>query len=463
MSRQIQPRYQVLLNGNDVTSSVKGDVSFRQEPDIITTLSFALSGNNYVIGFADVIKLGDRITFYGGTFGNSVIRPSIENYKLFFDGVVKNISPQYPETGLVSVNIEAVDSGVSTVQEKRHFVFPSKDAKYRVWANVKEIKAVDIFKNIVKDLGLIVGKVEVPNESNIVYTRKDSITQDGVNDWKFLLKLADKCGCNLFSESSEDGKTLVSLLDKGKQKNFDDKKVRFIYPLRQGGNESKPNGSGFSVPQINNLSGVSDIPVLSLSLTQDLTLFYANRRTVQVFNKVEGKNYNVIQTYDELTPAQAELNREAVSKGSPEPYKVVKTENNKQFIESYYRFEVDKDKLPEDPEERLAIEDVALKVASQDNKVSASNNKQYSFEDIKKYFKKAEFMDPRLKVVDQPYVGIDVTARIEGEVYLSNQRSYPILGIQRYGSDKLDSSYHLRIIEHVWSEEGYFCDLEFKL
>ena len=463
MSKRIQPQFQLLINDVDVTDSVKGEVSFTEEPDIITNLSFTLGGRQFAVGVADIIKLGDKVTFYGGTFGNSLIKPAEENYKLFFNGHVKNLAPQFAETGLVSVNIEAVDTGYVAFKEKINFTYPSRNAKTRTWANSKELTVEDIVRNIIeKELDLKVGTFEVPDAKNIKYTRKKPISQSGVNDWKFLRKLGRECGCDVYSRTSENGETEISFIDRGKQKAFDDKKVRFIYPLRENGvPKESPNQNPFVLTEINTDPNVADIPVLSLELTQDLTLFYANRRTVQVFDSTSGQNINVIQTYDELTPEQEQANKEAKAAGKPEPFKVSKVEGGKQFVINYYRMEIDESKLPADPVERDNLKKIALKVATQESKDSDGN--KYSFEDIKKYFKRAEFLDPRFKVVDQPYIGIDVNVTIEGEVFLRNQRAYPIVGIQRYGSDVTDSSYHLRTITHRWGDEGYLCDLQFKL
>ena len=460
MSKQIQPRFQLLLNGVDVTDDVKDEVTFVDEPNNISNLSFMLSGSEYIMSSADVVKLGDRVEFYGGTMGESFIEPTKENYKLFFYGHVKNIAPDYADTGLLSVSIEAIDTGYVAMKEKRKFSYPTANAKVRSWANVDKITVNDIIEGIVvKELKMNLGTVMLPDD-NIFYTLKSPIKQAGINDWKFLIKLAKLNGCNVYTRTEENKTTYIDFIDIGKTKNALQEKVRFVYPLRENNYlKDTPNANSYKYPTIND-AGTVDIVALTISVSQDLSLFYANRRVYQLISPETGKSVSLIQTFDELSQEMKDFNKESKAKGEEEPYKVAFTSGGKQFINAYYKMEVDPSKLPPDPEEARKVEDIAKKVMSQEK---LEDGTVASFEDIKPYFKRAEFMDARYRVADEPYVGIDVNMTIEGDVFLKNSVSYRILGIQRYGSDNLESSYALITTTHRWGDDGYFCDLQFKL
>lgn len=456
MSEQIQPQYQLFVNNVDVTNDVTDDVTLVEEPNNITNLTFTLSGNKYSIGVADIIKIGDKITFSGGSKGFSKAEPNQLNYRMFFSGLVKNLSPQYQETGLTKCTVEALDTGYVAFTEKIYHCYPSKGADKRTWSNKDSITAEEIARNIIeKELNMTVKTIDIVKGQP--YTRKNPTIQRGMNDWKFLQKLAKENGCDVFCSVTPEGRNEISLIDIGKQKNSDDKKVRFIYPLRESlYDKTEPNKNTFYTKEINNIKGVADIPVLSLTITQDLTLFYANRRSVDFNDPATGESINVIQTYDELTPAMEKVNRDYKAQGKKEPYVVTLTKGTKSFVTAYYRMEVDETTLPPaGTKEHDAVKKIAQSAISGEGGVD--------FDDMKKYFKKAEFLDPRFKVVDAPYVGIDVTAQIEGEVYLKNERSYQIIGVQRYDSSRLDESYHLRTITHTWGDSGYLCDLQFKL
>lgn len=416
MQRSLQPRFSLYIEGQDVTSYAKYPLTYREEPDIISTFSFQLAGRNFAFSsgksgeafnITNAIKLGNQVEFYGGTM-------DVENYRLLFKGSVKNINPQYAESGEVSVFVTAVGTTFRAAVKQVNEVYPSPRSK-RPWANTSPIKASQIVRGIAEEIKIPVQEIRLANDQE--FTFENPITQYKETDWAFLKKLSQRIGANVWGEYLADVGEAMFFVDKSAQMNLDVPDIRFVYPIR------KTDGS-YEYSELKD----GDRIIISATIEQDLTSANANVRIVQSFDKISGEKATLLQ--------------------------VRKTNEQGEVFIKYYRPKVDESKLPQDSVERDRLKNIAANLGGDNN---------YTLEDVEQYFVPAEFIDDSYSVIDKPWIGITITAKIDGDVNIRSKRSYPVLGIGRYGSDTLEENYLLFELSHVFDTDGFTTELTLRL
>lgn len=424
MSRRLQQRYRLFVNGVDVTADISGDIVYESSPDVVASLSFTLSGNRFLsrqtnlaasLTSKDMIKMFDKVEFEGGTLENDL------NYGPIFKGFVKYIRPQFPDSGSMSVNVEAVDYSFRAAANRGYFVYPST-ASPRQWAIAKSLKTSDIVRGISSDMGVPIfknldGSEDVRLALDKVFTLTAPLTQKNESDWQVLRKLAKQLNCSVWT-SYESGNTYLHFVDKSflrDDSNYGE--IVFAYPLRAGHDfvisEFKP--------EYRILQGVN--------VEQDFSAMSETKKVVTTFDYAKG---------EEITVFEAKI-----------------TENGRQ-VTKYFTFEIDEAKTRAlSPEQRKDLEKIAYSIAGDEES-------GHSIEEIAPYFKPATFLDERRNfVVDKPYFGITITATVDGDINITPRRNYRVLGIGRYGSDSLDQNYYLRTLRHRWGSSGFLTELEF--
>lgn len=427
MSKALQQRYRLFLNGVDITADVSGDITYESSPDVVSTLSFTLSGKRFLAAAdpayrstasttpKDLIKLYDKIEFEGGA--------GLEgdyNYGPIFRGFVKFLRPQYPDSGQVKVSVEAVDYSYRSAANRNYYAYPASKSE-RPWAVKKSIKASEIVEQLAKEMGMpIYQDAQGTRDLRLAYdkefTLQGALTQRNESDWQVLRKLAKQLNCAVWT-TFEGGAAYLHFVDKGylrDDSNFGD--ITFLYPLRAG--------NDFVIKQ-----DTGQIIMRSVSLEQDMASMDATRKVVTTFDYKKG---------EEVTVFEAKV-----------------TENGRE-ITKYFTYEIDETKTRAlSPEQRQELEKIAYSIAGDENS-------GHSIDEIAPYFKPAVFLDERRNfVVDKPYFGITIQATVNGDIRIVPRRNYRILGLGRYGSDSLDQNYYLRKVQHSWGSGGFITELEF--
>lgn len=420
----LQPRFQLKINGVDVTTQVEGSVVYEESPDVISTLNFTLGvykDSKYatrvnIIGAKDVIKLFDLVEFSGGTDDET-------NYRTLFKGTVKYLNFAYPDSGSVTVTVEAVDTAYKAAKDRAFYTYPSNGSK-RAWADVKTLTTTQIVTNLVeKEFGLSFGTFNNQKalviQQDITFDYKNPLTQRNETDWALLRRLAKRMNCALWSEYNS-GQQQIYFVDKNVLANSTTDDISFRYLLRSANQDFT----------YSDLLAPNEMALRDVNVTQDLAAAYANIRVITKFDYKSGTELTTFQTTETAPDGTLRI--------------------------KYYSFEVDQSKLPSDPNEREEVMKIAASLASEDES-------PYTIDDIKKYFKEAKFYDDRFPYVDKPWFGVTITATVDGNVWIQTKKSYKIKGIGRYGSETLTDYYYLRTLRHVWDEKGYTTELEFLL
>jgi hypothetical protein len=431
MSKELQPIYKVLINGVDVTTSISGEITLEEGSEFITNLQLTLSGKAYLLGdkkgnslATDAVKIHDKIYMEGGA-GD----PQGLNYKPFFRGFVKYVRPRYTDAGTISVALECVGDMYRSAINKNFYIYPSSNCA-RAWARQSSIKASEFVRNMITEMGGVIGKddngfedIKISYDMDI--TNKLPITQKNESDWGVLMKLAKRLNCKVWSTFNSNGLTPeVHFVDVGVLRGEEPKgsdKLIFHYPLRSANGgfhylEKKPN--------YQYLRGVT--------VEHDFAAMDATKRVITTFNYQTGEEINIFEA------------------------KI--TENGKEVVK-YFTFEVDEDKLSKlSPEARKDVEKIAGSIAG--DEVSP-----HSINEIAPYFKPAKFYTDRTNkfLVDKPHMGITIRATCDGNVNILSRKNYQIMGVGRYGSDNLEQSYYLKTVTHTWGGGGYETQMEFIL
>lgn len=418
MPKLLQPRFSILIEEQDVTASISGTITYDQQPDVISTLDFVLSGRSHfiqgespksdVLSAAHVVKLGNSVRCFMGTMDAG-------NYKEVFSGNVKTLNPVFDESGLIKTTLSCAGPTFSASQNVVSEVYPSENAT-RSWASSSPITATEIIEGIAGELSIPIKEIVLADDRE--YTFENPIVQYRESDWTFLRRLAKRLGCNVWGEHfPQEGGEKLYFVDKSSQMNTDET-TGFIHPLR------KPDNSY----EFSELRNSGERILFDIDVEQDLAAAEANVRITQQFDKATGEDFTVFQ--------------------------VRKEDSQGQVFVKYYKMEVDEAKLPTDPTEQERVKNIAYNLGG---------NNSYSLEDVEKYFKPASFNKDETNVIDKPWFGITITGKIDGDVNLIAKRSYPVRGIGRYGSDNLEENYYLNQLKHIISEEGFITEVTLKL
>jgi hypothetical protein len=428
---ELQPRYKILINGVDVTSSVSGDVNVEDNTDYISMLTFDLSGRDFLlkgesqvgINYKDVVKMHDSVYMEGGA-GPLDSR----NYKAFFKGFVKYVRPQYDQAGVIKVALECVGDIYRTATAKNYFIYPSSNNQ-RTWGRGAKIKSSEIVRNLIKEIGAVIGKAPDGSEDiklslDKEWSSVEPITQKNESDWQVLKKLAERLNCNVWSTFNGLAEE-IHFVDRGVLRGgtFAENQLVFAFPLRTS------DSYGFD-PLIRQIRG-DYIYIRDVNIEQDFAAMDEVKKTITVFNYETGEEVNIFE---------------------------VKLQENGKEVVKYYTFEIDEDKVAAlSPEARKELEKVAYSIAG--DEVSP-----HSIQEIAPYFKPAKFYSDRnFPTVDKPYFGITLTCVCDGDVRIISRRNYRVLGVGRYGSNSIDQNYYLKSVKHIWNNSGYSCELNFVL
>jgi hypothetical protein len=401
MQDHLQQVYTIRINGQPVQMDVEGDVVYEEQPGMINTLNFSLKRT---LKYIEVLKIGHSVEMEGGTFDPG-------NRKIIFKGVIKRLQIQYAESGFPTLQVQCFDGTFSkATRTSVNFCYPQKNSA-RAWARVSKIKASEIVRNIIQqEMKLPVGdRDQIAIAADKEYTLLNPICQDYQTDWAFLLKMAERLGCVMWSVM-EEGTQKIYFVDRSKAANVTNK-ISFLYPLRDEEND-------FIQKELKENQQV----LRELNVEEDVDQANANMRTVTRFDYEKGEEFLLY----------------------------ARTEEDKNGKKTTYYYELDDTKFDGLPDsERKRLMDMGI-----DN---------IPFEESVKFFKEVAHVEGDVEAFDgKTFVGIRVSASTDGNVNIVSKQSYMLYGIAKYSSRGTESRYYLESLRHRFGGEGFITEMDFR-
>lgn len=394
-NRPLQPRYLVKIDGADCTLHVEDGMSYEEQPDMITVLELGLSDGLY---WLERIKLGHRVEVWGGNY-------KVDNYRKIFNGNIKLVKTRFGNDGRISVALTCYDTAwAQGASSALHFAYPSKN-NVRGWAAGEKLRASELVRNIIStEMQLEVGEIVIANDRE--YTWKQPVAQTNATDWSFLRKLAQLLGCFVWAENSNDSQR-IHFVDVGKAAGYA-AKTEFAYVLRD-------ERGNYVTQQLE----PGQVPMRSVTVEEDSSQAFANKRIVTKFDPVTGNETQLISRYDE----------------------------EKRIV---YFYKLDEGKFAQLRRDNPAESDRLL------------NQGPIGIAEVDylKFYTEVSHQDEDIAVFDTPFLGITVRCTIDGDVHLRTQQSYTVRNIARYGSQQRTGRYLLRGLKHTWGADGFDTELE---
>jgi hypothetical protein len=395
-NRPLQPQYQVKISGIDATAYVDYGMTYEEQPDMITVLNFTLSNGVY---WLERLKLGLPVQLWAGNY-------KVGNYRKLFSGNIKVMKTNFGDDGRISVSINAYDTVWSqAASSSNHFVYPSKNC-LRGWAGTEKLTSSDMIKNIVmREMGCDIGEIDITHDK--VYNWKYPVAQTNMTDWAFLRKMAKILGCFVWAENTNDSQR-INFVDIGKAASYSAQTI-FTYILRD-------ELGGYLTKELD----ANELPMRGVSVEEDSTQAFANKRIVTKFDPITGSETTLISRYDE----------------------------DKKIV---YYYQLDEAKVAQLRKENPVEADRLL----------SQGPFGISEADYMKFYKETSHQDDEIAVFDSPFLGITVRATVDGDINLRSQQSYILRNIARYGSKERTGRYLMRGLRHTWDESGFNTDVEF--
>jgi len=440
MANPLQPQFKIrvfngkkinldTLKGTGITASSEGDyidveyctaypVVYKEEASLLNTLSFSIDKYGDILLY--YFFIGQAVSLYGGYYTETST-----GMRHVFSGSVTRVRTSFLDSGRIVVTVECMSYSYTKLgRDKKSFVYPDF-LSGRNFAKKSSLKLQDIIKGIASDNNIQLGDVELSPEANkVTFTNKAIRYQKEVSDWNFLNQLAEDFGCTMWI-SSTNGEERLNFVSKTKAFEKQTSDLGFIFPLQGAITDIKdyevqtfPN-SEYNRPRI----------LRSLEVDEDVSAANAVSRSAMYFDKTTGEY------------------KEAVSL----------IEQDKDGKTSITFYELDEQKVAYVSEN---FPDIAKKIRD-----SSPTSLPWGTPDNPNcssyYYTKVQKYDAQTAVFDKAFYGITVTGKVNQDLDIRSQRTYPIRGILSYHSRDINSSFFLRGLSHIWDSDGTWTELDF--
>lgn len=429
-------------NAHDISKDVN-NVTLEIDQNRITILTFELQKTEK---YAEWLDSSYKIEFYGGylmstdyykTNASDLKEPytysqgsTNEHFRYMYKGSVWRMVYDYGDDGTKTLHVESKDfSWGVTAYKKAYFSYPSADSLRAFAKDKTQLKLSEIVKGIAKDIGMstdVDGVSTIQIHVDTVYTASAPAVQHGETDWAFLRQLAKQNACYVWTNiDPSTGQYTLYFVDRDKAVNQEDKRIEFVwldrtdeYEFKQG--DYLPTGDGKS--EFTRLKN-NQIQLLTANVEISPTLTGTNITQVTEFNEETGAEETKLVSYTEDSDSiiYYELNRAKVNE-------LVKT----------------------NPQEADRI----------------SNMGPFGIppEVFLEYYTPVPMDKGIIKAIDRPFHGIEITAKIIGNVNIEPFQSYRIFGIGKWSTRKSNKAlrYYLNGITHTWGDNGFETELRFK-
>jgi hypothetical protein len=418
----------------EITNDVD-QVTLEIDQDRISVLTFVL---NCPEKHSEYMDVGYHIDFYGGyvdhdNFADKMQASTRTNftydtktsdqYRYAFNGRVFWVKMIYNKSSEQMRIICKDMSWGATAINLPHFTYPSTNSA-RSFANVTTIKLSEIVKGIADDIQI---KCEIQISQDVEFTFKRAAVQRGITDWAFLRQLAKNSACYVWTNIDPDtGEYTLYFIDRDKAVNKQNARTEFVWLGRKDNYEFK---EGAYLPTGNGQTEISRFRPNQIQI---------NEIEVDVNPMIAGSNVTQVTDFDEKTGQE-----------------VTKLVSYEEDSESIFYWELDTEKV-----ERLVREN-----PTEANRIQNMGAFGIPPETFKEYYIKRPIPKGIINCIDRPFHGINVSAKIDGDINIEPFQSYPIHGIGKWSTRKSHKSlnYYLYSIVHNWGGGQTFeTELKFK-
>lgn len=399
----------------DIERCVAYPVTYEEEASLLNTLKFTIDK------YADILLyyfyIGQSIILYGGYYTEDG-----KGMKLVFTGTVTRVRTSFADNGRITVSIECMNYGFTKLgKNAQNFTYPDKRSS-RKFAQNSSLTVEDLVKGIAKENGVEVGQISLTSDARNVKFTKDSIRyQKNMTDWKFLAILAEDMGCSVWM-SFENGIEKLNFASHSKARQSE---ISFLFPLYgvikdiQDSEWQKFDSAKYNRPRI----------LRDVSVDEDISQATAVTRSAMYFDKSTGEYVDVM----------AKITTDKDGKNSTTFYELDESK-----VEHIHQSN------PELADKIRNEGPTSLPWGTPDNPKCASY-----------YYKVITIHDETTGVFDKAFYGITITAKCNQDLDIISQRFYKVRGILSYHSTDLSTSFYLRGVKHVWSNDGTWTELDF--
>lgn len=442
MFRPLQPQFKIrvfngkrvdadILKGTGITPASEDDyidiesccaypVTYEEQASLLNTLQFTVDKNADLLLY--YFYIGQSVIMYGGYYADNQ-----SGMRHVFSGTVTRIRTRFSDSGKVSFTVECMNYGFTKLgKDFKYFVYPDKNSS-RKFAKSDSLTVEEIIRGIAEENKFEVGEIDLSSGAKAVNFSKIHIRyQRNESDWKFLNKLAQDFGCNVWI-STEDGVEKLNFVSNEKAFRIQSSDIGFLFPLYgriESANDievQRFGDSSFNRPRI----------LRSVTVDEDISQAYSVSRSAMYFDKETGEY------------------RESISR--------IETDKDGNRVITFY--ELDEARVEY---VHRTMPEVADKIRSgsptgMEWGVAGDNNPEHA----NYYYKAIRIYDEQTAVFDKAFYGITVTATCNQDLDIHSQRTYKIRGILSYHSKSLDTSFFLRGLKHVWDSDGTRTELDF--
>ena len=440
MYRPIQPQFKIMVfNGKRVDAdTLKGSnvavssdenyidiepyvtypVEYEEQASLLNTLKFTVDKNADLLLY--YFYIGQAVIFYGGYYTDNQ-----SGMRRVFSGTVTRIRTIFTDSGKVSFTVECMNYGFTKLgKDFKNFVYPDKNSS-RKFARAENLTLEQIIRGIADEGGYEIGEIDLSSGAKSVNLSKVNIRyQKNESDWKFLNKLAQDFGCNVWI-STEDGVDKLNFVSHEKAFRRQSSDISFLYPLYgrvkdvQDTEMQRFSDAAYNRPRI----------LRNVTVDEDISQACAVSRSAMYFDKETGEY------------------KEAVSR--------IETDKDGNSTITFYELDEARvayvhQNMPEIADKIRDGSPTSLPWGTPDNPECASY-----------YYKAIRIYDEQTAVFDRAFFGITVTATCNQDLDIRSQRTYRIRGILSYHSKSLDTSFFLRGLKHIWDSDGTRTELDF--
>jgi hypothetical protein len=443
-----QPRFSIIVrrpngdNATDITIDVDS-VTLEIDQNMISVLTFELKNPEKYESWLD---RSYRVDFYGGYLTTKDYytelpnnefdyRPGStnEHFRYMFNGTIWQLKYKYYEDGTKNVSIVAKDmSWGAAAKDNKYAAYPSKDCP-RSWANKQSLKLSEIVKKIAEDIGMSVTTVNpdgtevstIQISNDVEYTLKKPAVQYGNSDWSFLNKLAKNNACYMWTNIDPvTGDYTLYFIDKGKAIDAEERRIEFVWLDRKDNFDFKQGEYlpiGDEVSETTKLKN-NQIQIKSIE--------------VDVAQAAIGSSVVEVTTFNDLGQEETKL----------------------------VSYEEDADNIIYWDLDEKKVEAFTRNNPKEADRLLNMGPTNIPREDFEKFYTPVKIPKNAINAIDRPFLGIDVTAKIDGNVNIEPFQSYRIYGIGRWSSRKSSKvlRYYLYSITHTWDSNGFETELKFK-
>lgn len=421
----------------DITNSVS-TASLSIDQDRISVLDITI--DRQVSAFIEFVTVGFVIHFYGGfTDNNNYYTQSdsvdkrfntenfshktddSEHFKYLFKGSVHAIKTNYSEDGTKTMSLTCKDFSWGAVASTPNFIaYPSKDCS-RKFADTTTIKLSDIIKGICDETGMSLGQFDVATDFE--YTTKNPAVQNDQSDWSFLRELATDHKCYVWTELIGNEYKL-NFVQSSKARGTSSSSLEFIWLDRTDDfmfADLKQLPDGDSVSELTKLAD-NQVKINTVDLTVNQQLAAG-----QVVNKVtdfdvDGTKKEVLVSYDETAD------------------EIIYYELNQAKVDALVR---------NNPDEADRISNMGPTGIPKDVWLE--------------YYTPVSISKEKLKAMDMPLFGIEMTASVIGNLNIHPFQSYPVYGMGKWSTRPNGRlKYYVTGLTHTWGPGDFTSEIHFK-